>query len=158
MDTGENLGPSLTSLVLNYVSLAGSNHGALYCAKQVGVHCNNVTGVAPGSVAIKDINSKYAASESDFGTLTEMSQLESPPHYFIHFPNVRLIRQSFRVHYEGENTYALLSKADTVAGYLYQGIILTELPGANKTYVVSYQRRSLLFNRHCSMTTSTMAK
>ncbi|KAH7709242.1 Protein LIPS-9 [Aphelenchoides avenae] len=97
VDTGENIGAPLTSIVLNYVSLAGSNHGALYCASQVGVHCNNVTGVSPGSVAVKDINSK--------------------------------------LHYEGRNTYALLSKADTVAGYLYKGIILTQLPGANKTFV-----------------------
>ncbi|KAH7709245.1 Protein LIPS-15 [Aphelenchoides avenae] len=58
VDTGEEIGAPLTSIVLNYISLAGSNHGAIYCVNQVSASCNNVTGVSPGSVAINDINSK----------------------------------------------------------------------------------------------------
>ncbi|KAH7701121.1 CBN-LIPS-7 protein, partial [Aphelenchoides avenae] len=104
VDTGEDLGPSLTNSVQKYVSLGGPNRGYFYCAVQNGLSpgdwCNNVTGVAPDSTFLRDINSK--------------------------------------VHYEGQETYAVLSTVDgffeNPVGYNYNGIILTRLPGADKTY------------------------
>ncbi|KAH7662485.1 Protein LIPS-9, partial [Aphelenchoides avenae] len=99
VDTGEDLGPSLTDNVQKFVSLAGPNHGDIFCTKgeNQGDTCNSVTGVAPDSAFLRDINSK--------------------------------------VHYEGQETYAVLTKADQNVGYSHNGIILTRLPGADKTYV-----------------------
>lgn len=56
-DTGENIGPPLTSLVHTFVGVAGANHGSFLCFIPVG-SCNPVNGMLCGSRFLTDINSR----------------------------------------------------------------------------------------------------
>ncbi|EGT55739.1 hypothetical protein CAEBREN_32100 [Caenorhabditis brenneri] len=58
VDTGENLGPSLTGLIDTYVSVAGANRGSFLCALPFPGACNMKNGLSCMSEYIKDINSR----------------------------------------------------------------------------------------------------
>ncbi|KAI6184771.1 Lipase EstA/Esterase EstB family-containing protein [Aphelenchoides bicaudatus] len=58
VDTGENLGGSLTSIVQTYLGVAGPQHGAVTCGGfGVGV-CNRINGIGCNSRFLNDINSR----------------------------------------------------------------------------------------------------
>ncbi|KJH49762.1 triacylglycerol lipase [Dictyocaulus viviparus] len=58
VDTGEELGPSLTGLVDTFVSVAGANHGSYLCLLPFPGACNNVNGLSCYSQFIHDINAR----------------------------------------------------------------------------------------------------
>ncbi|KAE9421329.1 hypothetical protein Angca_001704, partial [Angiostrongylus cantonensis] len=58
VDTGEELGPSLTALVDTFVSVAGANHGSFLCLLPFPGACNSVNGLSCISNFIKDINAR----------------------------------------------------------------------------------------------------
>ncbi|KAI6216397.1 Lipase EstA/Esterase EstB family-containing protein [Aphelenchoides besseyi] len=57
VDTGEELGPSLTSLVNAYLGVAGAMKGAQSCTLPFGI-CNTLNGMSCGSQFLNDINSQ----------------------------------------------------------------------------------------------------
>lgn len=58
VDTGEDLGPPLTSTVRAYLTVAGANKGAMLCVTSLVPVCNRVNGMHCESAFIKDINAK----------------------------------------------------------------------------------------------------
>lgn len=62
VDTGENLGPSLTALIDTYVSVAGANRGSFLCALPFPGACNPNNGLSCNSRYIQDINSRQVDS------------------------------------------------------------------------------------------------
>ncbi|VDM59317.1 unnamed protein product [Angiostrongylus costaricensis] len=58
LDTGEELGPSLTALVDTFVSVAGANRGSFLCLLPFPGACNSVNGLSCISNFIKDINAR----------------------------------------------------------------------------------------------------
>ncbi|KAJ1364908.1 Lipase (class 2) [Parelaphostrongylus tenuis] len=58
VETGEELGPSLTAYVDTFVSVAGANRGSFLCVLPFPGACNNVNGLACSSRFIQDINSR----------------------------------------------------------------------------------------------------
>ncbi|KAI6223875.1 Lipase EstA/Esterase EstB family-containing protein [Aphelenchoides besseyi] len=57
VETGENLGPSLSHLVHVYIGVAGANFGSFLCVLPIG-SCNLINGMACGSRYLNDINAQ----------------------------------------------------------------------------------------------------
>lgn len=57
VDTNEQLGAPLTSLVDTYVGIAGANYGSFLCFLPLG-SCNTVNGLHCNSQFLADINAK----------------------------------------------------------------------------------------------------
>lgn len=57
VDTGEDLGPSLTANIHVFVGVAGANWGSFLCVLPFG-SCNLVNGMICGSRFLNDINSR----------------------------------------------------------------------------------------------------
>lgn len=65
VDTKENIGQPLTSMVSIFVSVAGANFGSAECNTDPTPPpiCNNMNGLKSGSAFLKDINSKQVPLE-----------------------------------------------------------------------------------------------
>ncbi|KAH7701705.1 Protein LIPS-15 [Aphelenchoides avenae] len=63
VDTGEDIGPPMTSLVRTYIGVAGPNNGCKVCYMTFG-SCNTQNGLHCTSKFLADINSKYVRESS----------------------------------------------------------------------------------------------
>ncbi|KAH7671626.1 Protein LIPS-7 a, partial [Aphelenchoides avenae] len=99
IDTDEELGGPLTSIVRRFISVAGANRGTLFCFTDSYPTCNMEDGMHCDSEYYKDVNSKYHyESESVFSilpTTDEVVGYKPCPGYTNHCPgadhNVTLV-------------------------------------------------------------------
>ncbi|KAI6196120.1 Lipase EstA/Esterase EstB family-containing protein [Aphelenchoides besseyi] len=87
VDTGEELGPSLTSLVNAYLGVAGAMKGAQSCTLPFGI-CNTLNGMSCGSQFLNDINSQHIPTIFVHGYGQKASNYEEVARAFKQYGNM----------------------------------------------------------------------
>ncbi|KAI6193464.1 hypothetical protein M3Y96_01020600 [Aphelenchoides besseyi] len=87
VDTGEELGPVLTSLVNAYLGVAGAMKGAQSCTIPFGV-CNTLNGMSCGSQFLNDINSQHIPTIFVHGYGQKASNYEEVARAFKQYGNM----------------------------------------------------------------------